>query len=144
MIALAEQIAEAQRELALRRKCYPVWVQSGKLEAGAVTYQLKVMEAICSNTDARRSRAGAAFLVRHEHVGGPTHGAKVWNGLDETWRLLWSLEEVGVSWPPWCVIGRWGYPCGSLICWACVSQWVRVSGCSVRALYGPVTPDVVS
>ena len=46
MIALAEQIAEAQRELALRRTCYPAWVQSGKLDAGDATYQLKVMEAI--------------------------------------------------------------------------------------------------
>ena len=46
MITLGEQIAEAQRELALRRKCYPVWVTSGKLDAGDATYQLKVMEEI--------------------------------------------------------------------------------------------------
>ena len=32
MIALAEQIAEAQRELALRRTCYPAWVKSGTLD----------------------------------------------------------------------------------------------------------------
>jgi hypothetical protein len=31
VISLAEQIAEAQRELALRKKCYPQWVKSGKL-----------------------------------------------------------------------------------------------------------------
>ena len=30
MITLDEQIAEAQRELALRRKCYPAWVKSGE------------------------------------------------------------------------------------------------------------------
>ena len=29
MIPLAEQIAEAQRELAVRRKCYPAWVKRG-------------------------------------------------------------------------------------------------------------------
>ena len=46
MITLGEQIAEAQRELALRRKCYPAWVTSGKLDAGDATYQLKVMEEI--------------------------------------------------------------------------------------------------
>jgi hypothetical protein len=46
MIALAEQIAEAQRELALRRTCYPPWVKSGKLDAGDATYQITVMEAI--------------------------------------------------------------------------------------------------
>ena len=44
MISLAEQIAEAQRELALRRKCYPAWVKSGKLDAGDATYQIHVME----------------------------------------------------------------------------------------------------
>jgi hypothetical protein len=33
-------------ELALRRKCYPAWVKSGKLDAGAATYQIRCMEAI--------------------------------------------------------------------------------------------------
>lgn len=46
MITLAEQMAEAQRELALRRKCYPQWVTSGKLDAGDAYYQLQAMEAI--------------------------------------------------------------------------------------------------
>ena len=46
MMARAEPIAETQRELALRRQCYPAWVQSGKLDAGAAQYQLKVMEEI--------------------------------------------------------------------------------------------------
>jgi len=46
MITLTEQIAEAQRELALRRQCYPAWVQSGKLDAGDAYYQLQAMEAI--------------------------------------------------------------------------------------------------
>jgi hypothetical protein len=46
MIALGEQIAEAQRELAVRRKCYPAWVKSGKLDAGDAKYQMAVMEEI--------------------------------------------------------------------------------------------------
>jgi hypothetical protein len=46
MITLAEQIAEAQRELALRRACYPQWVKSGKLDAGDATDQIRVQEAI--------------------------------------------------------------------------------------------------
>jgi hypothetical protein len=46
MISLAEQIAEAQREVALRRSCYPKWVQRGKLDAGDATCQLRVMEQI--------------------------------------------------------------------------------------------------
>ena len=46
MITLTEQIAEAQRELALRRKCYPQWVRSGKLDMTTAHYQLQAMEAI--------------------------------------------------------------------------------------------------
>lgn len=34
IISLAEQIAEAQRELALRKQGYPPWVKSGKRDAG--------------------------------------------------------------------------------------------------------------
>jgi hypothetical protein len=46
MIPLAEQIAEVQRELALRKRCYPAWVKSGKLDAGEATWQLRVMEEV--------------------------------------------------------------------------------------------------
>ena len=46
MITLTEQIAEARRELALRRKCYPQWVKSGKLDVGEAHDQLQAMEAI--------------------------------------------------------------------------------------------------
>jgi hypothetical protein len=46
MITLDEQIAEAQRELALRRQGYPGWIKSGKLDADQARYQLFVMEAI--------------------------------------------------------------------------------------------------
>jgi hypothetical protein len=46
VITLEEQIAEAQRELALRRKCYPQWVKSGKLDHAEAYHQLQCMEAI--------------------------------------------------------------------------------------------------
>jgi len=46
MITLAEQIAEAQRELALRKTCYTAWVTSGKLDAGDAKYQIRCMEEI--------------------------------------------------------------------------------------------------
>jgi hypothetical protein len=46
MITLVEQIAEAQRELALRRQCYPAWVQSGQRDAGDAQYQILCMEAM--------------------------------------------------------------------------------------------------
>jgi hypothetical protein len=48
MITLEEQIAEAQREVALRRKCYPGWVKAGKLDAGDAKWQILVMEQIVS------------------------------------------------------------------------------------------------
>jgi hypothetical protein len=56
MISLADQLAEARRELALRRQCYPRWITNGTLDAGDATYQLKVMEAII------------ATLVRLDHA----------------------------------------------------------------------------
>jgi hypothetical protein len=40
MVTLAEQIAEAQRELALRRRCYPAWVKAGKLTHDEAYHQL--------------------------------------------------------------------------------------------------------
>ena len=46
MISLAEQIAEAQRELALRKQCYPAWVKSGKLDAGAAQSQIRCLAAM--------------------------------------------------------------------------------------------------
>ena len=46
MISLAEQIAEAQRELALRRRCYPGWVKAGKLTHEDAYRQLAAMAAI--------------------------------------------------------------------------------------------------
>ena len=46
MIPRAEQIAEAQRVLALRQKVFPQWIKSGKLDAGEAHDQLRAMEAI--------------------------------------------------------------------------------------------------
>jgi len=46
VIALPERIVEAQRELALRKQCYPQWIKSGKLDAGDATSQIRVQEAI--------------------------------------------------------------------------------------------------
>jgi hypothetical protein len=46
MITLAEQIAEAQRELALRKKCYPAWIKAGKLDEGQAKRQILVQQEI--------------------------------------------------------------------------------------------------
>ena len=44
MITLQEQIAEAQRELALRKQCYSAWIKAGKLDEGEAQWQIRVME----------------------------------------------------------------------------------------------------
>ena len=46
MITLDEQIAEAQRELALRDKCYPGWVKAGRLSMDEAYHRLAAMRAI--------------------------------------------------------------------------------------------------
>ena len=48
VIDLASQIAEAQRELALRRACYPGWVKAGRLDAETAYRQLQAQAAIVS------------------------------------------------------------------------------------------------
>jgi hypothetical protein len=46
MITLAEQIAEAQRELALRRRAYPKFINAGTLTHDEASHQLAAMAAI--------------------------------------------------------------------------------------------------
>jgi hypothetical protein len=46
MISLAEQIAEAQRELALRKRYYPLWLKTGKLDPVEANRRLLLMEEI--------------------------------------------------------------------------------------------------
>ena len=48
MITLEEQIAEAERELALRRKLYPGWVEAGRLTEEQARYQLRCQWAIAT------------------------------------------------------------------------------------------------
>ena len=46
MITLQDQIAEAQRELALRRSTYPKWLKAGKLDEGQAKWQLRCQAAM--------------------------------------------------------------------------------------------------
>ena len=46
MISLGEQIAEAQRELALREKCFPGWVKAGRLSMDEAYRRLAALRAI--------------------------------------------------------------------------------------------------
>ena len=48
MVTLEEQIAEAKRERALRRSCYPQWVKAGRLTVEDAYHQLAAMAAIVS------------------------------------------------------------------------------------------------
>lgn len=45
-IALAEQIAEVQREIALRKACYPAWVKKGTLDPADAKRQIEVMQEV--------------------------------------------------------------------------------------------------
>ena len=56
MIILAEQVAEARRELALRKRLYPKWVKRGDMIEGQAEYYVKAMEAIVA-TLTRLNRA---------------------------------------------------------------------------------------
>jgi hypothetical protein len=46
MIPLTEQVAEARRELALRRQCYPKRIKSGRLSMEEANRQLLAMSEI--------------------------------------------------------------------------------------------------
>ena len=46
MITLEDQLNEARREVALRKKTYPGWVERGRMTQGQADYHLAVMEEI--------------------------------------------------------------------------------------------------
>ena len=46
MVSLTEQIEEAQRELALKEKCFPGWVKSGRLSMDEAYHRLAAQRAI--------------------------------------------------------------------------------------------------
>lgn len=45
-IPLVQQIAEVERELALRRRVYPKWVESGKMKQIAADLQMARLTAV--------------------------------------------------------------------------------------------------
>jgi hypothetical protein len=46
MITLAEPIAEVQRELALRKQCYPGWVKNGTLDPDDAKRHIAIMQEV--------------------------------------------------------------------------------------------------
>jgi len=71
-ITLAEQIAEAQRELALRRTCYPQWIQEWQARCGRRLPPGIGDGGYCAHA-AAPGRGGAAVVVVWEP--GLTQGA---------------------------------------------------------------------
>jgi hypothetical protein len=69
MLTLAKQSAEAQRDLALRKKGYPPWITSGKRDAGDATDQLKVMEAIARTLMRVEAEQRPLSLCGHKEEG---------------------------------------------------------------------------
>lgn len=48
MISIQEQIAEVKREIAMRERLYPQWVDKGTLDAKGATQKLEAMRAVLS------------------------------------------------------------------------------------------------
>lgn len=46
MITVAEQVKCIERELALRKRVYPRWIEQSKISPGKAEYEIKVMESI--------------------------------------------------------------------------------------------------
>jgi hypothetical protein len=123
MIALAEQIAEAHREFALRKTCYPQWVKSGKLDAGDAKYQIVVQEEIVRtlmrldaeqrqlslfggqrvNLPCRAQAATTLFAMGHPHPGttrssAPQKGQRcraAGGCIGESGPLDWGILAIG-------------------------------------------------
>ena len=45
-ITVQEQITEIERELGLRRRVYPKWVDAGKMKQATAEYRIEVLEGV--------------------------------------------------------------------------------------------------
>ncbi|MCA1623362.1 MAG: hypothetical protein LC768_13130 [Acidobacteria bacterium] len=45
-ITIDEQIAEVKREIAMRRKVYPKWIEAGSMQKSKADFQVLAMEAV--------------------------------------------------------------------------------------------------
>lgn len=46
IITTADKLACAKRELAMRKQCYPRWIEQNKMSAGKAAHEIACMEAI--------------------------------------------------------------------------------------------------
>jgi hypothetical protein len=51
IITTADKLACAKRELAMRKQCYPRWVDNGKMSAGKAAHELAAMAAIVADLE---------------------------------------------------------------------------------------------
>jgi hypothetical protein len=49
VIAAEDKLREIERELKLRRRLYPHWIEIGKIEAGDAKRRIEVMQAIADD-----------------------------------------------------------------------------------------------
>jgi len=56
-VTLAEMAAEAKRELAMRQRLYPRWVEDGRMKAHQAERQIAVMAAIAEELGEREMAA---------------------------------------------------------------------------------------
>ena len=52
-IPISDQVAEVEREIALRRRVYPRWVSNGQLKQDRADRQIAVMEAVLKTLKAQ-------------------------------------------------------------------------------------------
>ncbi len=45
-VTIDEQIAEVKREIAMRNKVYPRWIEAGSMKKSKADFQILVMEAV--------------------------------------------------------------------------------------------------
>lgn len=61
-MTLADQIKEARREVALRRRVFPGWVASGRLSQADADHRIEAMDAIVASLlDLQARRAPTLF-----------------------------------------------------------------------------------
>jgi hypothetical protein len=46
MISYAEQLASVEREIAMRKRVYPRWVEAGKMTKSKADAEIRIMEAV--------------------------------------------------------------------------------------------------
>jgi hypothetical protein len=51
MFTTEDKLREVERELKLRRRLYPHWIEIGKIEAGDAKRRIEVMQAIAADDE---------------------------------------------------------------------------------------------